>query len=357
MTLRIMKGVTPPSFAESFVKKKTVKNPYDVDALYEGVIAGNLLALSRSITLIESQRREHRDLADQLLTKLLPHTGKSIRIGLSGVPGAGKSTFTEAFGTHVTEDLGLKIAVLAIDPSSPKTKGSILGDKTRMEKLAANPNAYIRPTPSGTTLGGVARRTREAMLICEAAGYDVILVETVGVGQSEVAVARMTDVFTLVLVPGGGDELQGIKKGIVELADVLIVNKCDGDLQNAGDRAKASYQNALQLLYPSTSKWIPPVLKVSSIEMKGIDTAWETLQDFKEVMQEDGTFEKRRMSQARDWMWDEVGDNLMEALRSHPAVNAMIGELEGEVAHSRATPSSAAKAMMDAFVKSSYHGS
>lgn len=326
---------------------------YDVDELYEGVLNGNLRALARSITLIESQRHDHREIADQLLTRLLPHTGKSLRIGLSGVPGAGKSTFTEAFGTYVTGQ-GHRIAVLAIDPSSPKTKGSILGDKTRMEHLATNPNAFIRPTPSGTTLGGVARRTREAMLVCEAAGYDIILVETVGVGQSEVAVARMTDVFVLVLVPGGGDELQGIKKGIVELADVLVVNKCDGDLERAAERAKGSYTNALTLLYPSTSKWIPPVLKVSSIESRGVDTVWETLGEFKEVMQEGGDFEKRRMSQARDWMWSEVGDNLMEALRAHPSVNAMIGQLEGEVAHSRATPSSAAKAMMEAFVKGSY---
>ncbi len=326
---------------------------YDVDELYEGVLAGNTLSLARSITLIESQRPDHREIADQLLTKLLPHTGKSLRIGLSGVPGAGKSTFTEAFGTYITEQ-GHRIAVLAIDPSSPKTKGSILGDKTRMEHLATNPNAYIRPTPSGTTLGGVARRTREAMLVCEAAGYDVILVETVGVGQSEVAVARMTDVFVLVLVPGGGDELQGIKKGIVELADVLVVNKCDGDLEKAAERAKGAYTNALTLLYPSNSKWIPPVLKVSSLQSKGIDTTWETLEDFKETMQEIGKFEARRMSQARDWMWSEVGDNLMESLRAHPAVNAMITSLEGEVAHSRATPSSAAKAMMEAFVKGSY---
>ncbi len=326
---------------------------YDVDELYEGVLAANTLSLARAITLIESQRHDHREVADQLLTKLLPHTGKSLRIGLSGVPGAGKSTFTEAFGNYVTGQ-GHRIAVLAIDPSSPKTKGSILGDKTRMEHLATNPNAYIRPSPSGCTLGGVARRTREAMLICEAAGYDIILVETVGVGQSEIAVARMTDVFVLVLVPGGGDELQGIKKGIVELADVLVVNKADGDLERAADRAKGSYQNALQLLYPSTSKWIPPVLKVSSVENRGVDTTWETLNDFKDVMIETGNFEKRRMSQARDWMWSEVGDNLMEALRAHPAVNAMVGSLEGEVAHSRATPSSAAKAMMEAFVRGSY---
>jgi len=354
VSLKIIKGVTPPAFSNTHVKTKIVQDPYDVDELAKGIIEGNMRALSRSITLIESKRREHRELADQLLTKLLPHTGGSLRIGLSGVPGAGKSTFTEAFGSYITDDLGLKIAVLAIDPSSPKTKGSILGDKTRMEHLAAHPNAFIRPSPSGTTLGGVARRTREAMLVCEAAGYDVILVETVGVGQSEIAVARMTDVFTLVLVPGGGDELQGIKKGIVELADVLIVNKCDGDLRAAGDRAQSSYRNALNLLYPSTSKWIPPVLKVSSVEKEGISTAWETLQEYKEVMQEEGDFETRRTAQARDWMWDEVGDNLMEALKAHPAVNAMISELEGEVASSKATPSSAAKAMMEAFVKGSY---
>jgi LAO/AO transport system kinase len=335
------------------VVTRQVGQQYDIDELYEGVLKAETLHLARAITLIESQRHDHRELADQLLTKLLPHTGKSLRIGLSGVPGAGKSTFTEAFGTYVTEQ-GHRIAVLAIDPSSPKTKGSILGDKTRMEHLATNPNAYIRPTPSGCTLGGVARRTREAMLVCEAAGYDIILIETVGVGQSEIAVAQMTDVFVLILVPGGGDELQGIKKGIVELADVLVVNKADGDLDRAADRAKGSYQNALQLLYPSNSKWIPPVLKVSSVENRGVDTVWETLNDFKDVMHGEGLFEKRRMAQARDWMWSEVGDNLMEALRAHPAVNAMIGSLEGEVAHSRATPSAAAKAMMEAFVKGSY---
>jgi len=338
----------------SHLTKREHKAQYDIDELYEGVIAGNLLSLSRSITLIESVLREHRPLADELLTRLLPHTGNAIRIGLSGVPGAGKSTFTEAFGLFIAKQ-DLKIAVLAIDPSSPKTHGSILGDKTRMEHLACCPNAYIRPSPSGTALGGVARRTREAMLVCEAAGYDVILVETVGVGQSEVAVAAMTDVFTLVLVPGGGDELQGIKKGIVELADVLLVNKCDGDLTLAADRAKGSYQNAINLLYPSNAKWIPPVLKVSSLNEVGIDDVWDSLCEYREVMEESGDLHKRRMRQARDWMWSEVGDNLMESLKSHPSVNAMIADLEKDVAESRATPSAAARAMMEAFVKDSYN--
>ncbi len=267
-------------------------------------------ALARAITLIESTRDDHQKEAQALLTSLLPNTGKGIRIGITGAPGVGKSTFIEAFGLHVIEK-GHKVAVLAIDPSSAITGGSILGDKTRMAKLAQDENAYIRPSPTGGALGGVARRTREAMLLCEAAGYDVMIVETVGVGQSETEVADMVDMFVLLLLPGSGDELQGIKKGIVELADLIVVNKADGDLIAQAKRVRGDYAAALRMLHPSNIKWQPKVMTCSALHGDGIDEVWQSVSEFAKMMKNSGNLKRHRAAQAKAWMWKEIRETLL----------------------------------------------
>lgn len=320
----------------------------DPQSLAEGVLAGQRRALARAITLIESTRPDHRDAAEALLQSLLPHTGRSVRIGITGVPGAGKSTFIEAFGLHVVER-GHRLAVLAVDPSSPRSGGSILGDKTRMEELSRDERAFIRPSPSGCTLGGVARRTREAMLVCEAAGFDVVVVETVGVGQSETAVADMVDMFLLLLVPGGGDELQGIKKGIVELADAIVVNKADGDLATAAQRAARDYKNALHLLAPASAAWTVPVLTCSALERAGIDGVWQAVGQYRGAMQDSGQFLRRRSAQAHAWMWNEVSETLLQALRDDPEIGGMLPGLEAEVAAGRVAPGRAARQLVGSF--------
>ncbi|MEK9661176.1 MAG: methylmalonyl Co-A mutase-associated GTPase MeaB, partial [Alphaproteobacteria bacterium] len=282
------------------------------------------------------------------LERLLPHTGASVRIGISGVPGVGKSTFIEAFGRHLT-GAGHRLAVLAVDPSSQRSGGSILGDKTRMEELGRSPDAFIRPSPTGGTLGGVARRTREAMLVCEAAGFDVVIVETVGVGQSETAVADLVDMFVLLLLPSGGDELQGLKKGIVEIADLLVVNKADGDLEKAAGRSAAEYANALHVLTPVSAHWTPQVLTCSALEGRGIAEVWRQVEVFVAAMRDAGAFAARRQSQARGWMWSAVDEALQAAFRADPHVQAMLGPLEDEVAAGATTPGAAARALLGAF--------
>jgi LAO/AO transport system kinase len=324
---------------------------HDPHTLAQGVLAGQRRALARAITLIESTRPDHRAAADALLEALLPHTGNSVRIGISGVPGVGKSTFIESFGLHVINQ-GHRVAVLAVDPSSPRSGGSILGDKTRMEELSRDERAFIRPSPSGGTLGGVARRTREALLACEAAGFDVIIVETVGVGQSETAVADMVDMFLLLLVPGGGDELQGIKKGIVEIADAIIVNKADGDLAAAAQRAARDYANALHLLRPASPHWTVPVLRSSALTHHGIDEIWATVGRYREIMTASGALAERRTTQAQAWMWNEVAENLMLRFRTHPTITGLLGEVEASVAAGRVTPTMAAQALLNAFLDS-----
>jgi LAO/AO transport system kinase len=320
----------------------------DPQALAAGVLAGQRRALARAITLIESTRPDHREAAEALMHELLPHTGRSVRIGITGVPGAGKSTFIESFGLHVL-DMGKKPAVLAVDPSSPRSGGSILGDKTRMEDLSRDARAFIRPSPSGCTLGGVARRTREAMLVCEAAGFDVIVVETVGVGQSETAVADMVDMVLLVLVPGGGDELQGIKKGIVELADAIIVNKADGDLAAAAARAARDYKNALHLLAPASPDWTVPVLTCSALARTGIDEVWATIGGFHTTMEGSGALAARRADQAHAWMWNEVSETLLQSLRDDPRVGQLLPRMEQSVADGRMAPGAAARQLVRTF--------
>ncbi len=320
----------------------------DMEELAEKVRSGDRLALARAITLIESTREDHRTHAERLLETLLPDTGKSIRVGISGVPGVGKSTFIETFGQHVIA-AGHKVAVLAVDPSSRRTGGSILGDKTRMEQLSRNPDAFIRPSPTAGTLGGVARRTREVLLACEAAGFEVVLVETVGVGQSETAVSDLVDMFLLLLLPGGGDELQGIKKGIMELANMVVVNKADGDLADVAGRSAAEYANALRLLHPTTADWIPPVLTCSSLKGTGISEVWHRIGEFAALMRTSGAFEARRAEQARRWMWGEVDENLLSAFRRHPDVRKLLAELENRVSETEMTPSTAAQILLESF--------
>jgi LAO/AO transport system kinase len=311
---------------------------------------GERRALAKAITLVESARDDHRAVAEELLQRIMPQTGNSLRIGLSGVPGVGKSTFIEAFGAHVTGKAH-KVAVLAVDPSSKRSGGSILGDKTRMEELSRNPNAFIRPSPAGETLGGVARRTRESLLLCEAAGFDVILVETVGVGQSETAVADMTDMFVLMLLPGGGDELQGLKKGIVELADMILVNKADGALEREARRSAADYHGALNLLSGGkTGGWKPPVKTCSAVTGAGISEAWDLMQDFQRAAVEAARFDKRRADQARSWLHEELAAGLVQALKRDPQLGQDLPDIEADVMARKRPATVAAKALIEAFL-------
>ena len=317
-------------------------------ALARDLRAGHRAALARAITLVESTRADHRRQADELLERLLPLTGQSIRLGISGAPGVGKSTFIERFGLHVLAQ-GHRLAVLAVDPSSRRGGGSILGDKTRMAELARDERAFIRPSPAGETLGGVARRSREALLLCEAAGYDAILVETVGVGQSETAVADMTDMFLLLLQPGTGDELQGIKRGIVELADLILVNKADGELAAAAGRTAADYRHALRLLRPSTPGWQAEVRICSALEGTGITEAWDAVGRFRAALGKEG-LAARRSNQAKAWLKAELADSLLAALARHPQVKGRLPELEAKVAAGKATPGGAARELLAAFL-------
>jgi LAO/AO transport system kinase len=317
-------------------------------ALADAVRAGDRRPLARAITLVESTRPDHREQAAALLDELMPATGGATRAGISGAPGAGKSTFIEALGLHLVDD-GRHVAVLAVDPSSARGGGSILGDKTRMEHLSRSPHAFIRPSPSKGTLGGVARRTREALLVCEAAGFDVVLVETVGVGQSEVAVAGMVDAFLLLLAPGAGDELQGVKRGIVELADLVVVNKADGALAELARQTASDYGHALHLLRPRTAGWTARVVSCSALEGAGIGDVWSALEEFMAAARASGSLVRRRGEQARDWMWSEVSETLLDRLRSDPRVRAELGALESDVIAGKVSPAAAARRLLARF--------
>ena len=318
--------------------------------LAERIKAGDRRALARAITLIESRRADHRRQAEKLIDLVLPKTGKSIRLGISGPPGVGKSTFIEAFGLHLIAD-GHKVAVLAIDPSSKISGGSILGDKTRMTELSRKKEAFIRPSPAGETLGGVARRTREALLLCEAAGFDVVIVETVGVGQSETAVAEMTDMFLLLLAPGGGDDLQGVKRGVMELADLLIVNKADGDLAAAAERTASDYAHALRLMKPLHEDWQPGVVKCSALKAEGMGAVWDKVAVFRKATAKSGEFDIRRRDQAKAWLAQEVTDGLLERLKSDPDLAAQLAKLEAKVAARKLAPAAAARQVLSSFFK------
>jgi LAO/AO transport system kinase len=299
-------------------------------ALAEQILSGDRRALAKAITLVESTRADHGDQAVALLEALMPHTGQSIRIGVSGAPGVGKSTFIESLGNYLTEQ-GHQVAVLAVDPTSAVSGGSILGDKTRMETLSVNPKAFVRPSPAGKTLGGVTRRTRESLLLCEAAGYDVIIVETVGVGQSETAVSDMTDMFLLLLSPGGGDDLQGIKRGIMELADLVLVNKADGDQANLASQTVSDYRAALHFMQARTPSWTPQVRACSALNNTNIETAWSVVTEFRQALVASGELTTLRAQQARAWMWAETAEMLIAGLKNHPAIKSMVPELEQQV--------------------------
>lgn len=308
----------------------------------EGVLAGDRAALARAITLVESKRADHRALARTLIEAIMPRTGGAIRVGITGVPGVGKSTMVDALGSLLIR-AGHRVAVLAVDPSSTRTGGAILGDKTRMARLATDPGAFIRPSPSSGTLGGVAGKTREAMLLCEAAGFDVILVETVGVGQSETAVADLTDVFLVLALPGAGDELQGIKKGIIELADIIAVNKADGPGGGRAAAAAADYRAALHILIPPGALWTPPVLLVSGLAETGLDELWASILRHREVMSGAGELTGRRKRQDLKWMWALVEERIRDRLLSDPALKERLPRLEAEVADSSLSPAAAAE--------------
>ena len=319
-----------------------------IQDIADGVRAGNVRALAKAITLIESRNLDHSLAATTLLDELLPNTGNSIRIGISGVPGAGKSTFIEAFGMYLLS-LGHKVAVLAVDPSSQLSGGSILGDKTRMEELAREANAFIRPSPAGQTLGGVARKTRETMLVCEAAGYDVIIVETVGVGQSEITVASMVDFFLLLQIPNAGDELQGIKRGVMEIADAIIVNKAEGENRPRAELARQQYANALHMLKPKSLNWQVPALLCSALHNEGVDEVWSTIEDFGTRMRETGELQDKRNLQASDWMWTLLLDDLKEMFLRDRNVESLVEQVQEAVATGVTTPSAAARRLLEAF--------
>ena len=319
-----------------------------VGALVEGVLSGDRASVGRAVTLVESTRPDHRADARLLLDALAPHAGEAQRVGVTGVPGVGKSTFIEALGSMLTA-AGHQVAVLAVDPTSMVTGGSILGDKTRMPRLSNDPSAFVRPSPSAGTLGGVTRSTRETMMVLEAAGHDVVLVETVGIGQSETVVAAMVDFFLVLMLPGAGDELQGIKKGVLEMADLIAVNKADGDNVPAARTAVRDYSAALRLTHPISPTWTPPVMTCSGQTGDGLADLWNRIDDHRSLMTATGEWEDRRRAQRLSWMWSMVEDRLLDSLRRDPAVLALLGAAEAEVLDGLTTPLAAAERLLEAF--------
>ncbi len=320
-------SVTPPNAGkEARVKRASLS----LEDYVNGILSRDRARLARAISLVESSNPDHQKLAQELLVQLAPHAGKAHRIGITGVPGVGKSTFIECFGNLLTAK-GHRVGVLAVDPSSSRSGGSILGDKTRMETLANNPDAYIRPSPSSGRLGGVTRTTRETMLVMEAAGYDVILVETVGAGQNETVVADMTDFFLVLMLPGAGDELQGIKKGVLELADMIAVNKCEDDNAQKAEAARQHYANALHIMTPTSPNWRPPVLKISGLKGIGLEELWENIEEHQRILAETGELDEARRRQRIKWMWSMIEDKLMDAVKSHPEVRAELPAIRADV--------------------------
>ena len=342
-----MPGSSTPS-GQPVVRRKNLR----VKDFVKGVLGQDRTVLGRAITLVESNAPSHMERAQRMLKELIPHTGNSIRVGITGVPGAGKSTFIEALGTLLC-DQGHKVAVLAVDPSSSLTRGSILGDKTRMENLSRNKNAFIRPSPSGGVLGGVTRKSRETMLVCEAAGFDVILVETVGVGQSETEVRSMVDFFLLVLIAGAGDELQGMKKGIMELADAILINKADGDNKQRAENARSEFERIIHYLHPATEGWITPALTASSLTGDKIPDVWQTVEDFKSNTTASGVFQKRRNAQTVRWVHAMVDDYLRTAFYGNPAVKALIPGIESDVVEGNLSPTQAVQKLVHEY---EFHG-
>jgi LAO/AO transport system kinase len=350
-SLSISEGVEQPgSINQQAVNqlKKTRRKPYTADELFQGIRSGNISMLSQAITLVESALENHQNIAQELVTACLPYAGNAFRVGITGVPGAGKSTFIEALGKHILEKGG-RLAVLAIDPSSERSRGSILGDKTRMEEIAGSNNAFIRPSPSGGTLGGVARKTRESIILCEAAGFDTIFVETVGVGQSETAVHSMVDFFLLLMLAGAGDELQGIKRGIMEMADAIVINKADGNNVQRTRRAQAEFANALHLFPPSSSGWSPVVKTCSSLYSKGISEIWEMVQDYNSFVTGNGFLQERRLQQSRYWMYETLREGIYNLVFNEPAMRKELESYEKAITEGKITSFMAARSILDKY--------
>ena len=348
--LKVNKGVADAPTVNPYLKKQHRKE-YTSSEFVEGILKGNITILSQAVTLVESSRYEHQQIAQEIIEKCLLHAGKSVRVGITGVPGAGKSTSIDAFGMYLVNQ-GRKLAVLAIDPSSERSKGSILGDKTRMEELSREKNAFIRPSPSAGSLGGVARKTRETIVLCEAAGFDTVFVETVGVGQSETAVHSMVDFFLLIQLAGTGDELQGIKRGIMEMADGIIINKADGDNINKAQLAASQFRNALHLFPPADSGWFPPVLTYSGYYKLGIKEIWDMVSEYVSFTKQNGYFELKRNEQSKYWMYESINETLRETFYHNPAVDKMLKSTEQQVLSNEISSFVAAKRMMDLFLAS-----
>ncbi len=346
-TPQINKGVaTPKSINTSFVRKR--KKVLSVDTIVQGILAGNRLMLSKAITLIESTKPAHQTKAQAIINLCLPHSGNAFRLGITGSPGVGKSTFIETFGQFAIQE-NKQIAVLAVDPTSQISKGSILGDKTRMMHLSTHSKAFIRPSPAGNSLGGVARKTRETIILCEAAGFDLIIIETVGVGQSEIAVHSMVDFFLLLLLPGGGDELQGIKKGIVEMADLIAINKADGENATKAKQSKSAYRNALHLLPPQESQWIPKVTTCSGLANIGMEEIWKQLVLFKKLTKENNFFIKNRKSQAAYWLHETIQNQLKQLFYDNPTIKAALKITEEKILAEELSPFQGAEDLMKLF--------
>lgn len=353
--LAVNAGIEQPSLVNPYLKKrKRIKRTeLSVSDYVEGITKGNITILSRAVTLIESVLPEHQSLAQEVIEKCLPYSGNSMRIGISGVPGAGKSTSIDVFGTHVLEKGG-KLAVLAIDPSSERSKGSILGDKTRMETLSVHPDSFIRPSPSAGSLGGVARKTRETIILCEAAGFDKIFVETVGVGQSETAVHSMVDFFLLIQLAGTGDELQGIKRGIMEMADGIVINKADGSNIEKAKLAANHFKNALHLFPTPDSGWEPKVLTYSGFYGLGIKEIWDMIYEYFDFVKSNGYFEYRRNEQAKYWMYETINEHLRDSFYNNETIKSMLAEKENDVLSGKLTSFIAAKDLLDRYYKESF---
>lgn len=350
--LTVNKGIEQPASINPYLKlrKKPKRRQFTVGEYVEGIVKGDVTVLSQAVTLVESVKPEHQAVAQEVIEKCLPYSGNSIRIGISGVPGAGKSTSIDVFGLHVLERGG-KLAVLAIDPSSERSKGSILGDKTRMEKLSVHPDSFIRPSPSAGSLGGVARKTRETIILCEAAGFDKIFVETVGVGQSETAVHSMVDFFLLIQLAGTGDELQGIKRGIMEMADGIVINKADGNNIEKAKLAAAHFRNALHLFPAPESGWTPQVLTYSGFYGIGIKEIWDMVYSYIDLVKKNGYFDYRRNEQAKYWMYETINEHLRDSFYNNPAIASMLAAQEQDVLQGKATSFSAAKKLLDTYFR------
>lgn len=349
--LKVNKGIADAPIVNPYLKKRIQRKQYTPSEFVEGILKGDITILSQAVTLVESALHEHQVVAQEIIEKCLPYAGKSVRVGITGVPGAGKSTSIDVFGMHLLK-AGHKLAVLAIDPSSERTKGSILGDKTRMEELSRQKNAFIRPSPSAGSLGGVARKTRETIILCEAAGFDSIFVETVGVGQSETAVHSMVDFFLLIQLAGTGDELQGIKRGIMEMADGIVINKADGDNVDKAKLAASQFRNALHLFPPTESGWTPPVLTYSGYYNLGIKEIWDMIDEYVAFTRKNGYFDHKRNEQAKYWMYESINEALRDSFYHNPAVQEMLVPTEHQVLHNEISSFVAANRMMDIFFKS-----